>query len=280
MRWKLSLVQVSLVICLTGFFANGVFAQDEPAEKEMAADKQADQETDEDKYGEMSLKEISKDFSGKMRAYSKRYMAAKTAAEKREIADNIPTVKLYQTRLYEMVNEDPGSEAGLEIIDWWYRRGRRVSGDEITRLILKNYGKLDSVEKYVPQILWHLPTDEAEEQFRMLLKVNPSNSVKGSASFFLQYILAKKAKKLEGEEAKAVLAEVETLRDAIREKYPNAVDAGGATFAALIDAEEFAEKLEIGKPVPDIVGTDLDGVEFKLSDYDGKVRVISYWGDW
>ena len=278
MRWKLSLVQLSLIICLTGFFANEVFAQDEPAEKEMAADKQADQESD-DKYAQMSLAELAKDFSSQMKDYMRRYRTA-PKAEKRKVAKTIPTVAMYQTRLYEMVNKNPGSEEGLEVIDWWYRRGKSNSGDEITRLILKNYAKLDSMEKYVPQILWHLPTDEAEEQFRMLLKVSPSDSVKGSASFFLQYILAKKAKKLEGENAKAVLAEVETLRDAIREKYPNAVDAGGATFAALIDAEEFAEKLEIGKPVPDIVGTDLDGVEFKLSDYDGKVRVISYWGDW
>jgi hypothetical protein len=41
-----------------------------------------------------------------------------------------------------------------------------------------------------------------------------------------------------------------------------------------------AEKLRIGLVAPDIAGTDLDGVEFKLSDYRGKVVVVDFWGDW
>jgi peroxiredoxin len=38
--------------------------------------------------------------------------------------------------------------------------------------------------------------------------------------------------------------------------------------------------LRIGKVAPDIVGEDLDGVKFKLSDYRGKVVVLDFWGDW
>lgn len=38
--------------------------------------------------------------------------------------------------------------------------------------------------------------------------------------------------------------------------------------------------LSIGKTAPDIEGEDLDGEEFKLSDYRGKVVVIDFWGDW
>jgi len=38
--------------------------------------------------------------------------------------------------------------------------------------------------------------------------------------------------------------------------------------------------LQIGMEAPDIVGVDLDGVEFKLSDYRGKVVMLDFWGDW
>ncbi|MDP6424698.1 MAG: redoxin domain-containing protein [Planctomycetota bacterium] len=31
---------------------------------------------------------------------------------------------------------------------------------------------------------------------------------------------------------------------------------------------------------PDIVGKDIDGHTFKLSDYRGKVVVLDFWGDW
>ncbi len=41
-----------------------------------------------------------------------------------------------------------------------------------------------------------------------------------------------------------------------------------------------ATKLQIGMVAPDIVGPDLDGVEFKLSDYRGNVVVLDFWGDW
>jgi hypothetical protein len=40
------------------------------------------------------------------------------------------------------------------------------------------------------------------------------------------------------------------------------------------------ENLQIGMKAPDIAGNDLDGAAFKLSDYNGKVVVIDFWGDW
>lgn len=40
------------------------------------------------------------------------------------------------------------------------------------------------------------------------------------------------------------------------------------------------EKFGIGNVAPDIEGTDLAGVAFKLSDYKGKVIFLDFWGDW
>ncbi|MCP3903698.1 MAG: redoxin domain-containing protein [Planctomycetes bacterium] len=41
-----------------------------------------------------------------------------------------------------------------------------------------------------------------------------------------------------------------------------------------------AEHLQIGHVAPDIIGKDLDGVEFRLSDYRGKVVMLDFWGHW
>ena len=46
------------------------------------------------------------------------------------------------------------------------------------------------------------------------------------------------------------------------------------------EAIEIREKFGIGNVAPDIEGTDLDGVAFKLSDYKGKVVFLDFWGDW
>ena len=40
------------------------------------------------------------------------------------------------------------------------------------------------------------------------------------------------------------------------------------------------DNLQIGMIAPDIVAADLDGVEFKLSDYRGKIVMLDFWGDW
>jgi len=36
----------------------------------------------------------------------------------------------------------------------------------------------------------------------------------------------------------------------------------------------------VGDLAPEIEGVDLDGVEFKLSDYRGKVVMLDFYGDW
>lgn len=41
-----------------------------------------------------------------------------------------------------------------------------------------------------------------------------------------------------------------------------------------------AENLQIGMKAPDIVGKDHDGNDLKLSDFEGKVTVIDFWGFW
>lgn len=37
---------------------------------------------------------------------------------------------------------------------------------------------------------------------------------------------------------------------------------------------------KVNDTTPDIVGEDVDGKEFKLSDYRGKVVVLDFWGFW
>ena len=36
----------------------------------------------------------------------------------------------------------------------------------------------------------------------------------------------------------------------------------------------------VGKPAPEISGTDVNGKPLKLSDHLGKVVLVDFWGDW
>ncbi len=48
-----------------------------------------------------------------------------------------------------------------------------------------------------------------------------------------------------------------------------------------MNAKAFREQnLAVGKPVPDFTAKDIEGAEFKLSEYKGKVVLLDFWGFW
>ncbi len=59
---------------------------------------------------------------------------------------------------------------------------------------------------------------------------------------------------------------------------PSPVESESSNSAAT-NAPIF-EGTSIGMRAPNIVGVDIDGVEFQLSDYRGKVVMLDFWGDW
>ena len=228
----------------------------------------------------MTLDELTKDFRQGYHRYVKKYRAA-SAAEKRKIAGTNPKGDDYRVRLIEIINEDPGSQVGLDAIDWWLQRGgRNNSIDVILDLLVKHYSKLEPIKKYMPYFAWKLPPDEAEKHLRLLLDVNPFDDVKANASYELHEVLRERLEELDGEEAAEVKAEMKTLRDSVFDQYADFADVNGSMLVDRLTALDFAEKLKVGEPIPEIVGADLKGVDFKLSDYDGKVRVLSFWGHW
>ena len=73
--------------------------------------------------------------------------------------------------------------------------------------------------------------------------------------------------------------EIELLLNDCVDKYAD-VKNGRRKISETASAKLARMNLQVGKIAPDIVGVDLDDVEFKLSDYRGKVVVIDFWGDW
>jgi peroxiredoxin len=81
------------------------------------------------------------------------------------------------------------------------------------------------------------------------------------------------------EAVEALLAEAKSGPGASGEKpSPGAKPAGDPKPS--IDGLEIPVGLSIGRRAPDFTTKDVDGVEFKLSDYRGKVVVLDFWGFW
>ncbi len=117
-----------------------------------------------------------------------------------------------------------------------------------------------------------LPIDQnpewAEKHIRRLLEKNASEDVKTKAKFGLAKILQNKDEESQPEAEKIFQSFADgTLK--------------GFDFANQAKNQLSEMKIRgIGKPVPEIAGSDLDDKEFKLSDYKGKVVLIDFWGFW
>lgn len=65
------------------------------------------------------------------------------------------------------------------------------------------------------------------------------------------------------------------LREQLKSEYKD------TQVGKRLSQEDFrAAHLVPGKPAPDFKAVDVDGVEFKLSDYKGKVVLLDFWGFW
>ena len=65
------------------------------------------------------------------------------------------------------------------------------------------------------------------------------------------------------------------LLERLAKEYPDTMEGRAAKGA--LNSER---NLAIGSAAPDFATKDVDGVEFKLSDYRGKVVVLDFWGFW
>ena len=103
-----------------------------------------------------------------------------------------------------------------------------------------------------------------------ILETSPHDGVRAAALFVrgLRVLADESAGETDREAAFADLTKVIELAP----KADIAAEAEGNLFEA--------KHLQVGMEAPDIVGEDLDGVEFKLSDYRGKVVMLDFWGDW
>jgi AhpC/TSA family len=77
--------------------------------------------------------------------------------------------------------------------------------------------------------------------------------------------------------------ELERQIDQIATEFADVVFNGVKLSAGIDPLRERlkkADSLLIGTAAPEIAAADIDGKEFKLSDYRGKVVMLDFWGDW
>ena len=120
---------------------------------------------------------------------------------------------------------------------------------------------------------------------RAILDRNPNRNDKGIALFAIGFVLKQQAIAAQNDEAKcaSLLVEAKKALETAKQDYAD-VKVGDSLLRTVVQNQlaglNNIGQLIPGKPAPDIVGEDLSGKSFKLSDYRGKVVLLDFWAHW
>jgi len=174
--------------------------------------------------------------------------------------------------------EKDAKEMGVaDLIAWAATRASYLpAGQKAAQILLKKYPDHSAIAQVV-MALGQSGSPDAEKTLRKLVESAPKENVKAAATLALAKVLSNRVNNLNDNptEADKLTAEAEKHFKAAIELYKDNAAQKRAAESGLK-----ALAIRVGKEAPEIKGPDLDGKDFKLSDYRGKVVMLDFWGNW
>lgn len=212
-------------------------------------------------------------------------------------------------RALALAKDHPGDPAAIDALLWVVGKGYRPETGEAFELLARDYITDERIAPACPATRREVASEPAriDRFLRAALSRSPHRDVRGQACMGLAEFLSFRAEAIRyarshPEEPPWYEAALLTPEDLAmyRDRTPDDLDDEAvllyervvAEFADLKDRsgrrlDEVAEgKLErirnlvVGKVAPEIKGEDVDGTRLKLSDYRGKVVVLTFSGNW
>lgn len=177
---------------------------------------------------------------------------------------------------------NPASELGLEawnrILGLAQRGMGGPLGSEALRAIVAGHLQSPTLAVLVEGLPYAIPAIDEAEVLRALRAIgegSPHREVQAAALFGLGSLLGedRPAGDPRLAEAKTVLARLQAYADLKCRSQQNYAEAADALVFAL-------DNLAPGRACPEFSAVDAEGAAFRLSDYEGKVVLIDFWGFW
>lgn len=266
----MKLTTLSVMMMVFGSVSMTARAQDSiPATPVMPIVNSSSDKTAEVQPAKDQIEAATKAFDKKNAEFMKKLRAEKDRKKMMEMyrtgrPDPSETVKL----IIGLAKANPkaeGIESGLE---WCVRGANLEQRKEICSILLSDHKDSKVLGKLAQSYAYSRQGGEAE--LREIAAKAGDLKVRQGATYYLASRLAKNADtKAEGVAMMKKLAAT-----------PGIEESNPKLLAQLKGQILVAEKLGIGCEAPDIVGTDHEDKEFKLSDYRGQVVLLDFWGIW
>ncbi|HEV3437490.1 MAG TPA: TlpA disulfide reductase family protein [Gemmata sp.] len=233
------------------------------------------------------LKTLQKKFDKERDDLKRQYDLSKDNAERNGIKEEVRELAILTARdAMKLAEEDPkdatGFDAALFVVEKTGGFGSGKEFDAAITLIGEHHLNNPKVKDMLPRIASAGPAGQKFLQ-NASEKANDKD-VKGLALFFLGIAASAQLeeeeddKKIEELIARAVHNFQKAAKEAPDTKVGNTTI--GKEVATQLETLQAFKNLAVGKPVPDVEGTDLSGKKIKLSSYKGKVVLLDIWATW
>lgn len=198
-------------------------------------------------------------------------------------------------KLMGMAKENPDSERSINSLFKFATQGEGETKASAMETLIEDHVDHDNMINVMTAMSRALPTPEAYEWTKQISEKATAAKIKGNA-IIGQIEMLEQVESVQSYMESATEEELSQIDERVvefvkTERGPSEakdlekmLEAFVKDNAGMFDKAENKlfeiQHLSIGCEAPDITGIDLDGNEFKLSDYRGKVVFLDFWGDW
>lgn len=262
----MKLVTLSTMVVISATTVSGVWARDAAPDSRAIPIVNSATATEGDST-KIQIEVAIKAYKQKSTKFKKRVRAEKDRKKQRAMYRNerpSPTETI--DLVLELAKKNPTAEGIEQGLSWGLQGANEVQFKEISKLLLSHYKDSAALGKLAQR---YARTGSGDDGLRKIVQLAGDKKVRQDASYYLATRLVKKADtKDEG---------IAMMKKLIASP---GVSKNPRLLAQLKAQVMLIEQLSIGCTAPDIVGTDQDDKEFKLSDYRGQVVLLDFWGIW
>lgn len=253
---------------------------------------------------EQQLAALNKQYQAVADRYSAAFKAARTKDEEEEAYRTLSPNRDFFTKRYVQIAEQfPNSNAAESALAWLAVKGAsKASADAVDKLF-RRHSVGPEMAKVAVAIRHDEDNPKTEQRLLDLITRSPHEQVRGAARYGLANVYkeiltnqkrlsdVKFRETFQANYSKATIeywktvavedSEVENLLNFALQDFREDNSDFGQKIANRCRSMLFERNhLQPGQQAPETVGTDLTGKPMRLSDFRGKVVLLSFWGDW